>query len=189
MCNTVQEISTTPANEVWRPIDGYDGQYEVSTFGRVRSNWRMIILCNMRLEYDNPLLMKLQDLGNGYLYVKLRGKMIGVHRLVASAFIPNPHNLPQVNHKDENKSNNNVTNLEWCSSKYNINYGTGIKRRVLAFGKRIEQLSRDGKHIAYYENVNELVRLNNGKYHGWNVRRVALGNRPTAYGYKWRYIE
>jgi hypothetical protein len=82
-----------------------------------------------------------------------------------------------------------VTNLEWCSSKYNINYGTGIKRRVLAFGKRIEQLSRNGEHIAYYENANEFARMNNGKYRGENVRRAASGERPTAYGYKWRYIE
>ena len=133
--------------------------------------------------------MKLQDLGKGYLYVKLRGKMIGVHRLVASSFIPNPHNLPQVNHKDEDKSNNNVTNLEWCSSKYNINYGTRIQRRAILYGRRIEQLSRNGEHIAYYENANEFARMNNGKYRGENVRRAASGERPTAYGYKWRYIE
>ena len=187
MCSMVPAISTTPANEVWVPIEGYAGQYDISTFGRVRSNGRFFQ--NVYVEYIDPILLSLQVLNHGYVYVKLKGRMIGVHRLVAKAFLPNPKNLPQVNHKDENKSNNNINNLEWCSSLYNINYGTGIKRRVLAFGKRIEQLSRDGKHIAYYENVNELVRINNGKYHGWNVRRAASGERPTAYGYKWRYIE
>lgn len=179
--------STTPAVEVWVPIEGYGGQYDISTFGRVRSNGRFFQ--NVYIEYDEPILLKLQKYKSGYVYVKLSRRMFAVHQLVAKAFLPNHRNLRQVNHKDENKSNNNVNNLEWCSSLYNINYGTGIKRRALAYGKRIEQLSRDGKHIAYYENAAEFERINNGKYRGQHVRRAATGERPTAYGYKWRYVE
>ena len=111
-------------NVEWRPIEGYEGLYEVSNTGRVRSVDR----------YDNrncfrkgKVLSPAKD-KNGYLKVVLncngKCKTINVHRLVAQEFIPNPDNLPMVNHKDEDKSNNNVINLEWCDVKYNLSYGT-----------------------------------------------------------------
>ena len=80
--------------------------------------------------------MKLQTTKKGYIYVKLclngEQKIYHVHRLVAETFIPNVENLPEVNHKDEDKSNNNVNNLEWCSHEYNIHYGTGMERMKIA---------------------------------------------------------
>ena len=110
-------------DEEWRDIRGYEGRYLISSLGRVYSNSRGRI---MSITYDKY----------GYLQVCLcktgERKLYRVHRLVAQSFIPNPNNLPEVNHKDENKINNCVSNLEWCTSKYNSNYGTRNIRRVRA---------------------------------------------------------
>ena len=106
--------------EEWRPIVGFEGLYEVSNTGQVR---------NCRGKLLRPGLNH-----NGYLKCVLckkgKTKTIYIHRLVAQAFIPNPQDLPQVNHKDEDKTNNSVDNLEWCSSKYNVNYGCAQDKRV-----------------------------------------------------------
>ena len=105
--------------EEWRDIEGFDG-YQVSNEGRVRNCKR------------NTILKPLSD-GRGYLQIHLwkNGKSTNkrIHRLVAQAFLENPQNLPEVNHKDENKSSNIVENLEWCDRKYNMNYGTAIQRQ------------------------------------------------------------
>ena len=106
--------------EQWKPVEGFE-DYAVSNFGRVKS-----------LKYGKEKIMKPKKDRGGYLYIGLRKdgkhKFFKVHRLVAEAFIPNPNNLSQVNHKDENKTNNVVSNIEWCSSKYNNNYGTRNER-------------------------------------------------------------
>lgn len=117
--------------EEWRTIFGYEGLYEVSSYGRVRSLDRYVVdsLGNRRF-YKGKVLSPIKD-KVGYLSVKLQeGNKHNIHRLVAQAFIENPDNLPQVNHKDEDKSNNRVDNLEWCDSKYNNNYGTRIERFI-----------------------------------------------------------
>ena len=112
--------------EEWRPVVGYEGLYEVSSYGRVRSLDRFYY----RL-HKGKVLSPTKD-RYGYLTVTLncngKSKTIKIHRLVAQAFIENPDNLPQVNHKDEVKSNNCVDNLEWCSAKYNNNFGTRQER-------------------------------------------------------------
>ena len=110
--------------EEWRDIKGYEGKYQVSSYGRIKSlNYNR----TKKEKILNPCLTK-----KGYLIVDLykngRRKPCTVHKLVALHFIPNYDNLPQVNHKDENKSNNRVDNLEWCTSIYNNNYGTRNKR-------------------------------------------------------------
>lgn len=105
-------------NEVWKPVDGYDYPYKVSNHGRVLGKYGVL------RPYDN---------GYGYLIVDFRKdskrKHVKIHRIVAEAFIPNASNLPEVNHKDENKHNNDATNLEWCDSRYNKTYGNGRKSR------------------------------------------------------------
>ena len=124
-------------DEQWRPVDGFEGLYAVSNLGRVKS-----------LKYGREKILKPAKHRNGYLFVTLcingKRKHFLVHRLVATAFIPNPEGFEQVNHKDENPSNNVVTNLEWCDCKYNINYGThnermaSTKRNNPAFSKAVE---------------------------------------------------
>ena len=114
--------------EEWRPVVGYEGLYEVSSYGRVKS----LDKYDSMNRFLRGRILRLFTDGLGYLRAQLysnsKRKSFLVHRLVAQAFIPNPDNLPQVNHRDENPSNDNVDNLEWCDGKYNVNYGTRIDR-------------------------------------------------------------
>lgn len=119
-----EPMNNNTNEEVWKDIKGYEGLYMVSSFGNVKSlNYRRSGIAKN---------LKLKNTTNGYKAVILakegKHKDRMVHRLVAEAFIPNPKNLPQVNHKDEDKHNNRVENLEWCTAKYNSNYGTGKER-------------------------------------------------------------
>lgn len=115
--------------EIWRPVEGYEGLYEVSSYGRVRSLDRY----DKMNRFWKGRILNLSDNGIGYLRVQLysnnKAKWFFVHRLVAIAFIPNPDNLPEVNHIDEDKTNNRIDNLEFCDHKYNLNFGT-IKDRI-----------------------------------------------------------
>lgn len=121
-------------DEQWRPVKGFEGLYAVSNLGRVKS-----------LNYNHTgveKILKPQKNRGGYLYINLcrngKVKAFKVHRLVAAAFLPNPNNLPQVNHKDEVKDNNCVSNLEFCDCKYNNNYGTRNKKIASDLSKSVE---------------------------------------------------
>ena len=137
------ELNDSSSDEIWRAIYGYEDYYEVSNLGRVRSKDRVV---RQRCrgggiavhQYKGKILTPSTN-GN-YLIVKLHGtsgyKTCVIHKLVARTFIPNPDSLPQVNHKDENKFNNCVDNLEWCTAQYNNTYGTlPEKRRVRLRGE------------------------------------------------------
>ena len=125
---------------------------------------------------------------NGYYYVCLSKngivKSYYVHRLVAQAFLPNPNNYKEVNHKDENKTNNVVTNLEWCDRLYNVRYGTGIERRSKTQSKPVLQYDLKGNFIKEWKSVAECGM--NGYNYG-NVAACCRGELKTYKGYIWKY--
>ena len=150
--------------EEWKEIPGYEGLYEVSNMGNVRNVRRNTLL---RLSKDCY----------GYTQVSLYKNSIRtglrVHRLVAQAFLSNPDNLPQVNHKDEDKSNNRVDNLEWCDSKYNLNYGTA---RIRSRNTNIKNgywtgLSNEEYRKEYYEENREKIRETKRKWYEKNTEK------------------
>ena len=125
--SSTKEQSNQPIKltaEKWKDVPGYEGAYMVSNLGHVKSFVK-----------KTPHILKGWVSHYGYIHVCLKDsngkrKYWGVHHLVAMAFLPNPHHYPIVNHKDENKQNNVLTNLEWCTDKYNLAYGTCVKRRT-----------------------------------------------------------
>ena len=171
--------------EIFKDVKGYEGLYQVSNFGRLMN-------LNFRGTGKNKF-MKPSKNSKGYFQVHLskngKRKMFQVHRLVAEAFIPNPENLPQVNHKDEDKTNNSVENLEYCTNKYNINYGTRTLRanKTLTNGKcskRVLQFTLSGEFIREWSSTKECGR--NGFNQG-NVAACCRGERNFHKGYIWKY--
>lgn len=160
--------------EEWRTVVGYEGLYEVSSYGRVRSLDRYV-----KSSYGAYRLHKGKVLSpgvrpDGYLVVSLQEKMFRVHRLVAGAFIPNPDGLPAVNHIDEDKTNNRVDNLEWCDSKYNNNYGTArirARETMLEIG-HWSGLSKEEYRKKYYQDNKDKSRSYNQKYYQDNKDKI-----------------
>lgn len=156
--------------EEFRDIKGYEGLYQVSNLGKVKSLTRenQFYLNDIKVtRILNSHIMKFH-LNHGYLRVLLskngKRKWFFVHRLVAEAFIPNPNNLPFINHKSEIKTENNVENLEWCNAKYNVNYGTCKKRISKAntnnpkLSTPIKCLDLETNEITYYPSIPEASR-------------------------------
>lgn len=172
--------------EEWKDIKDYEGLYQVSNWGRVKS---LITDKNRRKR-----ILKQHNRGNGYLFVVLtnnehQSKNISVHRLVAETFLPNPENLPEVNHIDENKENNRVDNLEWCDHTYNINYGNRTKKASESKlngkkSKSVLQFSLTGDFIREWPSTMECGR------NGFNQGAVAACCRGKLLQYKgfyWMY--
>lgn len=163
-------------SEQWKPIEGYGGKYEVSDLGRVRQGEKSVN------QYKD---------GKGYLRVSLykdgAERNVKVHRLVALAFIPNPDNLPMVNHKDEVKTNNRVENLEWCDNKYNCNYGT-IKERLDATRRRCPVIGTDKDGNEHrFSSIQEAATYVGGKMPCISACCRKVQGKHNAYGYQWRY--
>lgn len=186
--------------EVWKDIQGYEGSYQVSSLGRVRSlgiEKSFINQYGSITRYTTKeKILKTSIMKNGYEIIglgrKSDRKMHLIHRLVAEAFIPNPDNLPQVNHKDENPLNNCVTNLEYVTSEANCNYGKhnkNIKDSLTnndKISQRIVQKSLDGIVLNIYPSVREASRITG--YNNGNISRCARGIYKSAGGYKWEYV-
>lgn len=180
-------------NEEWRDIIGCDGLYQVSCHGRVKRLGFEIIRSNGRKQTWPEKIMS-QSQRNGYLRIRIpvNGKKVFkvVHRLVAIAFIENPQNYDEINHKDECKLNNSVDNLEWCDRHYNCSYGS-IKERL---SKRFKGKKRIAKPIFQYTLDGEFVKewksgyeIRKSKFSRGCVIDVCNGIRKTANGYFWSY--
>ena len=178
-------------NEIWKPVIEFEGLYEVSNLGRVKS------LRYRGSHTKNDVLAPVTGPHN-YKQVHLhKDKEIStryIHRLVAQAFIPNPDGLPEINHMDENPANNHVDNLEWCTSKYNKNYGHRAEKMAAAKVGRFR-----GENAAKRTPV---VCVETGKHYptmrmaaddvGCSYSKISLccsGKRKTTGGYHWRYAE
>lgn len=135
-------------NEIWKDCKHYEGLYQVSNYGRVKSLERDIVYKDGRKKHLTETMLKFGSNGVGYSFVYMsrngKAKKEYVHRLVAMAFIPNPENKPQVNHIDENPMNNYVGNLEWVTSKENINYGNHNAK--LSYSLKCTDKNKSGNH-------------------------------------------
>lgn len=154
--------------EIWKEIQGYEGLYAVSSKGRVKNIMSGKVLKN---KID----------GAGYLAVGLKGKNYNIHRLMAQAFIPNPDNLPQVHHKDENKLNNVISNLEWVSASKNVRHS------IYKQSFRINQYTLGGEFIKTWDSLHQIERETGLKRQ--TISKVCKGKQTHAYNYKWRYLD
>ena len=171
--------------EIWKDVVGYENLYKVSNLGNVMSFWG-----------KTPKLLKLKKDNSGYLRIELHickrtRKCFLVHRLVAQAFLPNPNNYPVINHKDENPLNNNVNNLEWCTQKYNCNYGTVRERlsRSLTnrkdLSKPVLQFDKNGNFVKEYLSMSDAEKKTGIKHN--NICRVCQGKLKYAGNFVWKY--
>lgn len=171
--------------EVWKDIENYEGIYQVSNYGRVRSLSRTIICGGYPRKLKGRILNDNID-AHGYTYYFLYkdgiSKRFKGHRLVAKAFIENPHNYNFINHKDENKRNNKATNLEWCNPTYNLNYGT----RSQKYMKPIVMINpKNGEVIRKFNSLKQAeseLNISHSK-----ISNVCYGKRKTAGGYGWMF--
>lgn len=180
--------------EVWRPVPNYEGFYEVSNTGKVRSIYR----------YKRVLKSMISTTGYERvdLFKNKNRKQFSVHRLVAMVFVDNPNGKPFVNHKDENKLNNSADNLEWVTHVENCRYGTAIARRTMhldyghrkinnanqikACSKPVKQYTKSGNFVREWASASECARAN-----GWqvsNIRRSCINESATAYGFVFREV-
>lgn len=183
--------------EIWKDIEGFEGFYQVSNLGNIRSLDRRIIQVDSKKgKYSRIIkgrIIKPENNKRGYKCVSLtiQNKKVSktIHRLVAEAFIPNPNNYPLINHIDGNKQNNKVTNLEHCSYKHNVN--EAIRLGLLKPGehscKKCIQKDFNGNIINIYKSITEASK-STGIYIG-NISATCLGNQKYAGKYKWEFLK
>lgn len=167
--------------EEWRDIAGYEGIYQISNLGRVKSmNYYGKSGC------EKIRMMRVNKFGYIDIVLSKKGvnKTYQVHRLVAEAFIPNPNSLPQVNHIDEDKGNNSVSNLEWCDSSYNINYGN--RNKIAGYKNSIPEITpvmciETGETYISVAEASRKKNIGRG-----SISLCIKGKQRTAGGYHWK---
>ena len=183
MAETIVHV-TTLEDETWKDILGYEGLYQVSNLGRVKSLERAGYLGKIIKE---KILKKCFN-HKKYLVVNLskkgKAKVMTVHRLVAQAFIPNPENKPEVNHMDEDKTNNRVDNLEWVTAKENSNWGSRLNRISKSKSKKIKVIYRDNTY-EYWES--QTIFSENFGVSVQGINDVLTGKVKTCYGMRFEY--
>ena len=174
-------------DDLWRPVVGFEELYEVSSDGRVRKrNGEELHQRVDKKKYTN------------YRRVSLKGTNGTVnefvHRIVAQAFLPQKEGCNIINHKDENGENNHVENLEWCNRSYNARYGSSLLKiksaatgRISEKRKPVLQFDADGKVVGRYESAQAAAKAVSGAQS--NISAACLGEKITAYGYKWEYVD
>lgn len=162
--------------EIWKDIPNYEGLYQISNLGNVKSLYR--IANNNHIIHEK--ILKPQENYNGYLIVnlyknnKMKAKLI--HRLVGKTFIDNPNNYNYINHIDKNKSNNNIDNLEWCTQSYNVIYSKG---------RKINQYDKNNNFIKTWNSIVDIKRALN--IDSSLIVRCCKGIKKSAGGFKWKY--
>ena len=153
--------------EQWKDVVGFEGLYEVSTKGRVKNLKTGRILGD---RYDS----------NGYKIVDLKRKNYYIHRLTALAFIPNPDNLPEVDHVDEDKRNNDVSNLRWVTASENVRHSTH------KYSCQVKQIDKDGNLIKTWDSLKQIERELG--YKSGSISNICKGMRRYVYGFRWEYV-
>lgn len=166
--------------EIWKDIECFEGLYQVSTHGRVKS-----------LKFGKERILKPLKNSKGYVMVDLhfnnKHKRIMIHRLVAQAFIPNQDNKPQVNHIDEDKTNNNVNNLNWMTNKENINWGTAIERQAKTKSIPIRVIYQDDTY-EIWESATIFAKEYGNGVERTHIYNVLSGSRKTHAGLRFEYV-
>ena len=183
--------------EIWKPIKGYEGLYEVSNIGRVKSLPKTVEQY-YGYKITNERILKQSPDRKGYmmawLYKNKKRNTVKVHRLVANAFIPNPDNKPQIDHINTVKDDNRVCNLRWCTEKENSNNPISYKRNSESkFGcknhhaKSVEQYAINGDYIKTWSCINDVKRELG--FHHSHISQCCSGKRNVAYGFIWKYAD
>lgn len=191
------DIEEFDEEEEWKDIPDYEGLYQASNFGRIKSLDRNT-KCFVSNQYKSNIktirhfkgkILKPGIDKNGYKKINLnkngKTRYFRVCRLVATTFIPNNDKTLQINHKDENKENDNADNLEWCTCKYNQNYGTRNERISKSRMRKVYQYDLQGNFIKGFESLNSAAKSVNGDYK--NISAVCSGRQKTHKGYIWKY--
>ena len=160
--------------EIWKDIKGYEGLYQVSNLGKIKNKDNMPLHLNTNTY--------------GYKHVSLskegKSKTVPVHKIVATAFIENRDNKPQINHRDGDKTNNKVENLEWTTQKLNNIHAIKTNLRKT---RVVKMYDKNDKYICSFKNRMEIDKFFNKKIDQSSITRCCNGKRKSAYNYKWRY--
>lgn len=182
-------------NEEWRDIPGYEGIYKISNTGKVKSLERKVKKLYGYKTISEKILKPIKD-SRGYLIVNLckenKMKSMKLHRLVASTFLTNPNNLPQINHKNEIKEDNRVTNLEYCDARYNTNFGSRNKRAGIAISKVNTNNPKRSKAVLCIE-TNQIYpsTMEVQRQFGFNssdIAKCCRGEIKSSHKLHWQYV-